>query len=282
MPAILRLALLTIFVCPLIGQTFDALMTQGVQLYNKSDLDGAIMRFESAVEIEPKNKIGLLHLANAHASRAAKLQGPGGAGAASRALDLYRQVLAIAPDDRTALWNQAMVKLNSKDLIGAEAALERYLQVAPGSADAFYAKGVIRWARAFPAQMQARQEAGQPPSDPAPISNPTVRDQFRREHAAGVEEGLDSLRQALMLDPVHEEALAYRNLLLRTKADMAASSADAAALVTQADQAIRQMLTLRSERVTKASAPPPGLDASTAPPPLRAPLPPPPPPRRRG
>jgi tetratricopeptide (TPR) repeat protein len=284
MTALWRLAALTVFVCPLVGQTFDTLMSQGVQLYNKSDLDGAIMQFETAVELEPKNKISLLHLANAHASRAAKVEGPGGVGAASRALALYRQVLEVDADNRTAIWNQAMVKLKSKDLVGAEAALERYLQLAPGSADAYYARGVIEWARAFPAQMQARHEAGQPPSDPAPISNPTVRDQFRGQHLAGVERGLASLRHAVILDPMHEEALAYRNLLLRTKADMAANSSDASDLAAQADQAIRRMLRLRSERVAATSSEPllAELEASKPPPPLRAPLPPPPPPRRRG
>ncbi len=281
MPALLRLALLTSMVCPLVGQTFEALMTQGVQLFSKSDLDGAIVQFESAVQLQPNHKIGLLHLANAHASRAAKQQAPSGAGGASRALDLYAQVLAIDPANPTALWNQAIVKLNSQDLAGAENAVEQYLRVVPGSADAFYASGVIQWARALPAQMRARQEARQPPSDPAPIADPAIRDQFRREHSDAVEKGLQSLQQALVLDPAHEDALAYRNLLLRTKAEMAATASDAAGLVTQADQAIRQMLDLRGERVAKATALSPSkLDASKPPPPLRAPLPPPPPRRR--
>ncbi len=91
------------------------------------------------------------------------------------------------------------------------------------------------------------------------------------------------LDDSLAIDPNHEDAMLYKNLLYRVKADMAETKLDAGDLLSEADAVIQQVLQLRSLRMAQSeeqSAPALAkLDPALPPPPFRAPAAPPPPPR---
>jgi hypothetical protein len=126
---------------------------------------------------------------------------------------------------------------------------------------AFYAIGAIDWILAYDKQNPATPE----------------------EKTQLIEEGLHQLDIALALDPNYEDAMTYKNLLLREKAILASDATEKSKLIAEADQWFNKALETRRKR-TQAQGTLSGLPVSpigrvaddfVAPPP---PPPPPPPP----
>src|SRR5262249_44409442 len=94
-----------------------------------------------------------------------------------------------------------------------------------------------------------------------------------------IDEGLKHLEIALALSPDYIDAMTYKNLLLRQKAQLMSDANEQRRLIAEADQWFNKALeTRRKNRTPGPSAPIPGqpLTDDLAPPP---PPPPPPPPR---
>jgi hypothetical protein len=81
--------------------------------------------------------------------------------------------------------------------------------------------GVIAWSKWYPALGKARAELGMKPEDPGPIKDKKVRDDLKAKYSGIVDEGIANLQKALDVDPEYDDAMAYLNLLIREKADLA-------------------------------------------------------------
>jgi hypothetical protein len=59
------------------------------------------------------------------------------------------------------------------------------------------------------------------PEDPGPLKDPKVRAELRDKFGAMIEGGIKNLEKALEVDPNYDDAMAYMNLLIRERADLA-------------------------------------------------------------
>jgi hypothetical protein len=78
---------------------------------------------------------------------------------------------------------------------------------------------------------------------------PQVRDEYTKENGQLIDEGIDKLRKALELRPEYDDAMAYLNLLLRRKADEAATPAERADLLKQADALVDKAKEIKQKKM---------------------------------
>lgn len=154
-----------------------------------------------------------------------------------------------------ALIGLAGIYLNRNDLQGARETYLSASKVMPHNAALFCTIGAIDWRLVF------EKKSPLPPVQQARV----------------LSEGVESIDSALALDPDYEEAMTFKNLLLREQARLAVDTAEKARLdalagqwFNNAVQARKRNLQLRGvDRPTRCSMLPP------------SPPPPPPPPRAR-
>ena len=112
-------------------------------------------------------------------------------------------------------------RLNEKKLDYAEQWYQKLVSVNPGNKKAYYTLGVIAWTTAFQQRMDARAKLGMKPDDRGPLTDNNVRAELAAINGPLVEEGIKNLDAAIRLDPEYDDAMAYENLLIREKADLA-------------------------------------------------------------
>ena len=78
---------------------------------------------------------------------------------------------------------------------------------------------------------------------------PDVRDEYTKENGQLIDEGIDKLRKALELRPDYDDAMAYLNLLLRRKADEAATPDERASLLKQADDLVDKAKEIKQKKM---------------------------------
>jgi hypothetical protein len=59
------------------------------------------------------------------------------------------------------------------------------------------------------------------PEDPGPLKDKKVREELKTQYTTIIDDGIQSLQKALEVDPEYDDAMAYLNLLVREKADLA-------------------------------------------------------------
>ena len=62
--------------------------------------------------------------------------------------------------------------------------------------------------------------------DPGPIKDKKVREELKSKYSGVIQDGLASLDKALQVDPDYDDAMAYENLLIRERADLADNKED--------------------------------------------------------
>jgi TonB family protein len=151
---------------------------------------------------------------------------------------------------------------------------KRQIALLPNDPDPYFMVGCIDWTLADRANNQMRldynkQHLSSPVrgSDALPSS---LRIDYASRYASMVNEGIENVEKALSLSPDDRDALAFLNLLLRRKADMAESEPERTALLRQADDLVAKVNAMKATNLASSGKHRPGL--------LIAPPPPPPPP----
>jgi tetratricopeptide (TPR) repeat protein len=130
----------------------------------------------------------------------------------------------------------------------------RLSQVDPKNKTSQYSLGVITWAKWYPKLMEARNKLGMRPEDPGPIKDKKVRDQLKAEWLEPVNQGIQHLEQALQIDPEYDEAMAYMNLLIRERADLADSPEQYKKEIEIADNWVQKALDTKKIKAERAAA----------------------------
>jgi TonB family protein len=124
--------------------------------------------------------------------------------------------------------------------------------------EAFYSMGVIAWAKWYPAVSAARANLNMKPPDPGPLPDAAVRQQLKAQYSSLIEEGIANLDRALAIDPQYDDAMAYKNLLIRERADLRDTKEEWSADVAVADQWVQKALETKKLKAGSAGfAPPP-------------------------
>lgn len=245
-------------------------LNKGVAQFKSAKYAEAVEHFKTAVDLDPQFPVARLYLATAYMSQYI----PGAESAenmqmAKAAEDHFLEVLRQDPGNTVAIMSLASLKYNQaggaqkledklKKLDEARVWYEKLAQVDPNNKEAHYSLGVIVWGKWYPALMEARNKLGMKPEDPGPLKDKKLRDELKAKWSETIDSGIQHLEKALQIDPEYDDAMAYMNLLIRERADLADTPEQYKADVDTADKWVEKALAtkrIKAERVaSKGSA----------------------------
>jgi tetratricopeptide (TPR) repeat protein len=197
-------------------------LNKGVNAFKNAQYPEAVEHFKQAVELDPNFPTARLYLATAYMQQYI----PGAESdenkkMADAAESTFKDVLKDDPKNTTAIAYLASLYLNEKRWDDSKAWYDKLTTVDPKSAVGYYSKGFIAWSQWYPADGMARANLGMKLEDPGPIKDKKVREDLKEKYSSVIEDGLKSLDMALQVDPEYDDAMAYENLLVRERADLA-------------------------------------------------------------
>lgn len=119
------------------------------------------------------------------------------------------------------------------------------------SAEAWYMLGVIGWAETNVQLTQARESLGMQAEERGPLKDAPVREETRKQNWERIAQAIDNLKRALAIDPAHDDAMAYLNLLYRQRADLQGEVAYRADIAT-ADEWKDKAVALKQKKIAAA------------------------------
>ena len=240
-------------------------INQGIASYRNAKYSDAVDHFEQAIKLDPQNPTPQLYLATAYMVQwIPGAESPENLELARKAKDQFLRVLDKDPNEKTALaylatlaFNQALsLPLDQKLKMFDEAAKwhHRRIEVDPKEKEAYYTLGVIAYQKWIPALMTARSNLRMRPEDPGPLKDKKVKEELKTEYGGIVDEGMQNLNKALEIDPEYDDAMAYLNLLIRERADLADDKDSYKKQVDEADSWLQKALDtkkIKQERAEK-------------------------------
>ncbi|HJZ97263.1 MAG TPA: tetratricopeptide repeat protein [Candidatus Solibacter sp.] len=199
-------------------------LNKGVQAFTNAQYPEAVERFKTACELDPGFAAARLYLATAYMQQYIPgAESPENNKMAQAALDNFLKVLEQEPKNSLAMASIASLKLNQKKWDESEQWFDKLVAVEPNNADAYYSKGFIAWSKWYPAYGKARAEAGMKQEDPGPLKDKKAKEALKEKWAPVIDNGIAALDKALQINPEYADAMAYENLLIRERADLADS-----------------------------------------------------------
>lgn len=227
-------------------------LNKGVAAFKNAQYPEAVEHFKTAVELAPDFYTARLYLGTAYMQQYIPgAESPENKQMADAAHDQFMKVLEQDPKNTVALGYLASLYLNQKKWDEAEQWYNKLTSVDPKNADAYYSLGFIAWSRWYPAYGTARANLGMKQEDPGPIKDKKVKEELKAKWGPVIENGLKSLDMALQINPEYDDAMAYENLLIRERADLAESKDEYAQQVKVADDWVAKALATKKIKAEK-------------------------------
>jgi tetratricopeptide (TPR) repeat protein len=214
----------------------------GVRAFRDAHYENAVIYFQQAVQLDPDLTTAEIYLATAYAQQYV----PGGRGEenkknADMAISTFENVLKRDANNVNAVAGLASIyySLGQDDKSQIEKSREyytKYAQLDPTNPIPLYTIGVLDWVVVFDKNNTAPKE-----------------DQLKT-----IDEGLGFLDKALALNPDYDDAMTYKNLLYRQKAERADSEDEKKKLTDMADEWFNKGLETRKKNAEKKKAVPVG------------------------
>jgi tetratricopeptide (TPR) repeat protein len=199
-------------------------LNKGVQAFTNAQYPEAVEHFKTACELDPGFAAARLYLATAYMQQYIPgADSPENNKMATAAFDNFKKVLDQEPKNSLALASIANLNLNQKKWDEAQSWFDKWIAVEPNSADAYYSMGFIAWSKWYPAYGTARANLGMKQEDPGPIKDKKVKEELKAKWGPVIDGGIAALDKALQINPDYADAMAYENLLIRERADLADS-----------------------------------------------------------
>jgi tetratricopeptide (TPR) repeat protein len=237
-------------------------LNKGVSAFKNAQYPEAVESFKRAVELDPGFAAARLYLATAYMQQYIPgADSPENNQMAQAAHDQFMKVLEQNPKDKVALASIASLYLNQKKWDEAQQWYEKLISVDPTNADAYYSIGFITWSKWYPVYGTARANLGMKQEDPGPIKDKKVKEELKAKYGPEIDAGLQALDKALQIDPSRDDAMAYENLLIRERADLADGKPDYEKEVKTADDWVQRALATKKANAEKKSQPTGGIVA---------------------
>ena len=238
-------------------------INKGSQSYKAAKYPDAVEFFKEAVALDPSNVTGRLYLATSYMSQYIPgATSPDNLELAQEAQAEFSKVLEVHPNDTTALASlaslayqqaQGMPDLDQK-LKMLDESKEWYLKLIaadPQNKEGFYSLAVIDWVKWYAAWMKARADLGMKPEEPGPFKDKKVKAELAEKYAPLVDDGIKNLDKALEIDKDYDDAMAYKNLLIREKADLDDTPDQYKTDVEKADAWVQKALETKKAKAQK-------------------------------
>ncbi len=237
-------------------------LNKGVTAYKNAKYAEAIDNFKTAIALDPTNPNAKLYLATAYMTQwIPGADSPENQQLADQAKKEFMEVLSNDPKDKIALASLASLSFNQASALTGDAKTAKLdeardwnmklIQADPKNKEAYYSIGVISWSKWYPALGKARAELGMKPEDPGPIKDTKVRDELKQKYSTVIDEGMQNLQKALEVDPEYDDAMAYLNLLIREKADLADTKQEYEQQVKVADDWVQKALETKKKKAAR-------------------------------
>jgi len=234
-------------------------LNKGVDAYKSAHYEEAMDHFQRATQLDPTLSMAKTYLATALAQNVVPdLQTPENLKTANQAIEIFKEVLAKNPSDVNSIKQIAGIYFQIKKYDDAETWQKKVLDIAPHDADAAYTIGVIDWDKAHEALLSILQPAGFNDDGEGNVKVPKkLMDQVKEQTASFVDEGLKYLQDAVTDRPTYDDAMAYLNLMYRSKADVDFGDASAvkADLASAEEWRTKAMDTRKLNEEKKAAGP---------------------------
>ena len=244
-------------------------LNKGVAAFKSAKYAESAALFKEAAELDPTNTNARLYLATSYMVQwIPGADSPENLELAKSARAEFMRVYEGDTKDKNAMAYLASLAFNegkSTQAVGDGAARRqakfdeakdwytKLLAVDPQDKVAYYSLGVIAWENWYPVLMHARAKMSMKPEDAGPLKDKKIREELKIQYGQGVEDGIANLRKAIEVDKEYEDAMAYLNLLLRKRADLADSSDGYKKDVAEADLWVQRTLDTKKIKAEKAS-----------------------------
>jgi len=208
-------------------------LNQGVTAFRSGNYPSAIELFKRAVDLDPSSTTAGLYLATAYAQTFVPgRQSPENLALAANAIESFRRVLRQDPNNTAALLGLAGIYQNTEKFQDAHDTFLAVSKLEPQNPLPLYSVGAIDWLLVFDKK------------HPLPSG----------KQSQLIEEGLSNLDAALALNPRYEDAMTYKNLLLREKAGLASDPREKTRLTALADDWFNRALETRKANAQTGAA----------------------------
>jgi len=237
------------------------LLNKGVAAYRDGKFDQSIEDFKQAKDLDPTLMNARLYLATAYATQYI----PGAPSEENirmgeAAIKEFQDVLSVDPNNISAIDGIGSILFNMAGTPYTRAKFEesktyhmKHIALKPEDLEPYYWIGVIDWTLTYRSNLEMRGKwrlanVNKVLKDDDPMP-PPVRDDYTKENGQLIDEGIDKLHKALELRPDYDDAMAYLNLLLRRKADEAATPDERASLLKQADELVDKAKEIKQRKM---------------------------------
>jgi len=229
-------------------------LNKGVQAFTGAQYPEAVERFKQAVELDPGFTAARLYLATAYMQQwIPGADSPENKKMSDAAFENFRKVLESDPKNTVAIASIASLNLNQKKWDEAQQWYEKLIAVEPNNADAYYSIGFIAWSKWYPVYGNARANLGMKQEDPGPIKDKKVKEELKAKYGPVIDGGLAALDKALQINPEYDDAMAYENLLVRERADLADTKEEYEKEIKVADDWVQKALATKKAKAEKKS-----------------------------
>jgi tetratricopeptide (TPR) repeat protein len=241
-------------------------LNRGVNAFKNAKYADAVTAFQQAVDYDPEFHTARLYLATAYRSQYI----PGAESEenkqlAKRAMEEFQKVYAADPKSKLAI--QSIASLHYDEAQGLTALDDKFRKLDEAgewhkklialdekAKESYYTLGVIGWAKTYPVQKKARVEMKMKDEEPGPLKDKKVLAELQAKNGPIVDEGIAAMRKAIEVDPEYDDAMAYLNLLLRVKADIAKDGAESKALLGEAEDWVAKALKVKKIKAERQPA----------------------------
>jgi tetratricopeptide (TPR) repeat protein len=240
-------------------------LNKGVANFRDGHYDAAIENFKASKDADPDLLNARIYLATAYAAQYI----PGAPSdenvrVGEQAVTEFKDVLTHDAANIPAidglgsiLFNMAGTPFQPEKYDESKKYHEQHIKESPNDADPYYWVGVINWTLARRANDELRQgynveNPKKQIKDPDPLPE-KLRTQFTSQQGPMVDEAMQMLDKAVQIRPDYADAIAYKSLVLRMKADMS-DTTTRASLEKEADDLLEKVKAIKQKEAAEKAA----------------------------
>jgi Tfp pilus assembly protein PilF len=196
-------------------------LNKGVQNFKNAQYPAAVENFKTAVALNPNYVTARQYLAVAYFQQYVPgAETPDNRQIWTAAYDQFQKVVDQDPKNALAVGYIASLYFNKKDWSNAQRWYEKLISIEPSNKEAYYNLAVITYWEWYPEYNKARIAAGMKPEDvgTAPFKDPKIRADLMARFGPMIDAALKNLDKCLQIDSEYEDAMTYKNLLIRERA----------------------------------------------------------------
>jgi len=233
-------------------------LNQGVQAFRNAQYPDAVEHFKVAVELDPSYSTARLYLATAYMSQFVPgADSPENNQFWDAAYTQFKNVVDKDDKNVTATASIASLYLNKKEWDNAKRWYAKLIAIDPNYKDAYYSLGVIAYAEWHPEFSKERLALKMSETDQFPFKDKKASAALMDKFGPVIDEGIKNLDKCLEIDPEYEDAMTYKNLLIRERAYLADNMEDYQTQTAEAQKWIDRALAtikVKADRKAKKTA----------------------------